>query len=161
MSKLLSDNTASRLSALLSDESGHRIPRRKDIWRTPFPYGKQWPFGLGIDGNNVTIYNPMLRRYGDPQGTAPNQAICYTCADTTITFGGDGSGQRVCWKWSPAGGLVILPDAQVNDPIDDGTYIYGVVAIFNVENSIPSLAVGGCIQCGQIIALPVFTVAGS
>ncbi len=126
-----------------------------------FPFGQQYVFGLLVAGNQVKVYNPMLRRYGDPQGTAPNQTICYTCADTTITFAGDGTGQRICWKWDPTGGLAILPNAQTNDPIDDGTYIYGVVAIFDVTNLCPTIAVGGVVQCGQIITLPVFTVAGS
>lgn len=143
--------------------NGNQLQVRQGAPMTGFPFGSQYVFGLGVDPatSSVRVYNPMLRRYGDPQGTAPNQTICYTCADAEITFSGDGSGQRICWAWSPSAGLSIMPDAQTNDPIDDSTYIYGVVAVFDVTNGVPILAKGGCIQCGQIITLPVFTVAGT
>ena len=122
-----------------------------------FPFGKQYVFGINIPRGNssVIIYNPMLRRYGDPQGSA----ICYTCEDATVTFGGDGNGQRIVWKWKASEGLSINSAPQNNDPIDDSTYIYGVVAIFDVSGGVISLAKGGIVQCGQIITLPVFSKA--
>ena len=156
MAKLLTDTTASRLAALLASERGAAVAAQ-EVQRTLFPFGKIWPFGLSIDGMAVTIHNPMLRRMGDPQGSA----ICYTCSDATVTFGGDGDGQRICWQWSPTAGLSILENAQTNDPLDDSYYRYGVVAIFDVTNSKPRLAVGGAIQAGHMIWLPVFTVAGT
>ena len=135
-----------------------------------FPWGDRWPFGLGLvmptspgAFGSVTIYNPMLRRYGDPQGAAPNQTICYTCADATIAFTGNGSGQRICWQWDNSSGsgavFSIMLYPQVNDPIDAGEILRGVVAIFDVTNGVPALATGGSVQCGQIITLPMFAPA--
>ena len=139
----------------------------EDEWIDPpvpflFPWRSELVFGLQQTARNkVKVLNCKARRYGDPQGTAPNQTICYTCADKEITFAGDGAGQRICWKWNPTDGLRILDNAQTNDPMDDSTDIYGVVAIFDVTGGMATLATGGVIQCGQVITLPLFTVAGS
>lgn len=139
-----------------------RIPNRVYEVQHEFPWMPELTFGLErTAADKIKILNCKLRRFGDPQGTAPNQTIWYTCADKEVTFTGDGDGQRICWKWNPTDGLRILDNAQTNDPIDDSTDIYGVVAIFNVTNSRAELATGGIIQCGQPITLPVFTKPGT
>ena len=126
-----------------------------------FPWSDKLTFGLSKTARNkIKVLNCKARRYGDPQGTAPNQTIYYTCSDKEITFTGDGTGQRICWKWNPTDGLQILDNAQTNDPMDDSNDIYGVVAVFDVVNGRADLAVGGVIQCGSVLVLPTFTVAG-
>ena len=121
----------------------------------PFPFGNLWIFGILPEKGQVTIFNPMARRYGDQQGASQ----VYTCADTVVPITGDGAGQRIVWSWSAVAGLAIQANAQINDPQDDSPLIRGVVAIFDVTDSVPMLAVGGCIQAGHLLVLPIFTKA--
>jgi hypothetical protein len=117
-----------------------------------YPWGTQYTFGLARTGaNKITVYNAKARRYGDPQGAS----LYYTCSDTEVTFAGNGAGQKIVWRWSPAG-LSILTAPQTNDPMDDSSYIYGVIAVFSVTNYLPTLT--DYQQCG-IIVLPVFAPA--
>ena len=119
----------------------------------PMPFGMLWENGVWIDGMDVTIFNPTARRFGDPQGSSPD----YTCADATITIGGNGAGQRIIWQWSPDAGLSIQTNAQTNDPTDSPPIIRGVLAIFDVTNNLPWFAKGGAKSLGRHILLPVFT----
>jgi hypothetical protein len=147
------DGTAWRI---INDGTSDEIPPPgSGVGESGYPWGDQYTFGLKRTGTNkITVYKGKLRRYGDPQGVK----ICYEAADTEVTFAGDGAGQRIVWKWSPDTGLTILATPQTNDPMDDSSYIYGVVAIFTVTNGIPILT--DYQQCG-IIVLREFTVAGS
>ena len=121
-----------------------------------YPWGSQYTFGITDDGaGNVVIHNAKARRFGDPQGAAPNQMICYTCVDTAVPILGL---SKVTWKWNPTAGLIIQNFAQVNDPIDDGTWIYGVIGIFDFQNG--RIVLVDYQQCG-IIQLPLFTKAGA
>lgn len=135
------------------------LPAARQYMAREFPWLPTITFGLERTGNaKIKVLNCKARRYADPQGSS----IYYVCSDTEVTFTGAGDGQRICWKWNPTAGLSILTAPQVNDPLDDSTYIYGVVAVFDVSASlVATLATGGSIQCGQVITLPTFTVAGA
>ena len=122
-----------------------------------FPWGEEYTFGMTRPAKNqIKLWNSKARRYGDPQGSS----IYYTCPDTVITFAGDGAGQRICWQWdnSSDGGPVfsIMPNPQVNDPLDASNIIYGVVAVFNVDNGFPTLT--DYQQCGFVV-LPFLSPA--
>lgn len=156
---MLSDKDVKRIGRVVRYVEGLRgLPDNEEGMITPFPFGPFFTFGLSQTANNkIKVLNCKARRYADPQGTS----IYYVCSDTEVTFTGDGTGQRICWKWNPTAGLSILTAPQTNDPLDDSTYIYGVVAVFDVSSGVATLATGGVIQCGQVITLPLFTVAGA
>ena len=134
------------------------LPPPRQYMVREFPWLPTITFGLErTAAAKIKVLNCKARRYKDPQGAS----IYYVCSDTEVTFTGDGTGQRICWKWNPTAGLSILTAPKTNDPLDDSEYIYGVVAVFDVSNLYATLATGGSIQCGQVITLPLFTVAGA
>jgi hypothetical protein len=127
-------------------------PPGSGVGEAGYPWGTQYTFGLKRTGaNKITVYNAKARRYNDPQGAS----LYYTCSDTQVTFAANGAGQKIVWRWSPAG-LSILTAPQTNDPMNDSNYIYGVIAVFSVTNLRPTLT--DYQQCG-IIVLPVFAPA--
>lgn len=118
-----------------------------------YPWGTEYTFGLERTApNKIKIYNGKARRQNDPQGTS----LYYEAPTTEVTFAGNGDGQRIVWKWSIDSGLEINAAPQTNDPMNDSTYIYGVIAVFNVTSGTAALA--DYQQCG-IIVLPVFAPA--
>lgn len=136
---------------------GGRLPQRTQETPRGVPFVSWCTWGCVYGANQAKLYNCRARRLGEynVDGTIK----VYTCADKTITFTGDGTEQRIVWRWNPDAGLTIEDNPQVNDPQDSSGYISGVVAMFDRTNGVITPSAGGTDQLGHLLWLPVFAPA--
>jgi hypothetical protein len=131
------------------DGNGLKISSKSpSIVVTPlgYPYGDRWTWGIDITSNQVNIYNPRAKRYGEP---------VYTCADYEVILY-DGIGQHIVWVWSESSGLSIQTDTQTNDPVDNPPIYRGIVCTLDCIDGQASIS-GNSDVLGHLLTLPLFT----